>query len=149
MWFSTGTCFPPYKTTEHKHTLLRAHFISSVRFLYESQHDKTNKISVRPVKTQISLGIRPLSAQRRLWSVWVDAQADLSLRWAHTHFVGFVMSWLINVDDTFTSPWNVECEMLHRTTKRALSDRAHILHKYILSSHTLFSVPQIKYKPGP
>ena len=36
----------------------------------------------------------PLSAQRRLWSDWVDAQADLSLRWAHTHFVGFVMSQL-------------------------------------------------------
>ena len=34
----------------------------------------------------------PLSAQRRLWSGWADAQADLSLRWAHTHFVGFVMS---------------------------------------------------------
>ena len=33
----------------------------------------------------------PLSAQRRLWSDWADAQADLSLRWAHTHFVGFVM----------------------------------------------------------
>ena len=32
----------------------------------------------------------PLSAQRRLWSDWTDAQADLSLRWAHTHFVGFV-----------------------------------------------------------
>ena len=32
----------------------------------------------------------PLSAQRRLWSD-LDAQADLSLRWAHTHFVGFVM----------------------------------------------------------
>ena len=26
---------------------------------------------------------------------WADAQADLSLCWAHTHFVGFVMSWLI------------------------------------------------------
>ena len=26
-----------------------------------------------------------------------DAQADLSLRWAHSHFVGFVMSWLIFV----------------------------------------------------
>ena len=25
----------------------------------------------------------PLSAQRRLWSDWADAQADLSLRWAH------------------------------------------------------------------
>ena len=36
-----------------------------------------------------------LSAQRRLWSDWADVQADLSLRWAHTHFVGFVMSWLI------------------------------------------------------
>ena len=37
----------------------------------------------------------PLSAQRRLWSDWADGQADLSLRWAHTHFVGFVMSRLI------------------------------------------------------
>ena len=46
----------------------------------------------------------PLSAQRRLWSDWVDAQADPSLRWdwadaqadqslcwAHSHFVGFDM----------------------------------------------------------
>ena len=37
----------------------------------------------------------PSSAQRTLWSDWADAQADLSLRWAHTHFVVFVMSWLI------------------------------------------------------
>ena len=36
-----------------------------------------------------------LSAQRRLWSDWADDQADLSLRWAHTRFVGFVMSRLI------------------------------------------------------
>ena len=28
--------------------------------------------------------------QRRLWSDWADAQAGLSLRWAHIHFVGFV-----------------------------------------------------------
>ena len=35
-----------------------------------------------------------LSTLRRLWSDWADAQADLSLRWAHSHFVGFVMSWL-------------------------------------------------------
>ena len=33
--------------------------------------------------------------QRRLWSDWVDAQADLSLRWTHSHFVGFVMSRLM------------------------------------------------------
>ena len=37
----------------------------------------------------------PLSTQRRLWSDWVDAQADLSLCWAHSHFVGFVMRRLI------------------------------------------------------
>ena len=37
----------------------------------------------------------PLSAQRRLWSDWADAQADLSLRWVHSHFVGFVTRWLI------------------------------------------------------
>ena len=44
-----------------------------------------------------------LSAWRKLKSLanhwahskdsdWADAQADLSLRWAHSHFVGFVMS---------------------------------------------------------
>ena len=37
----------------------------------------------------------PLSAQRRLWSDWADAQADLSLRCAHIHFVGFVVRRLI------------------------------------------------------
>ena len=36
----------------------------------------------------------PTEGKWRLWSDWADAQADLSLRWAHTHFVGFVMSWL-------------------------------------------------------
>ena len=57
---------------------------------------------MHPVKTQISLGIHPvcsessLSAWRKLgslathsahsedWSDWMDAQADLSLCWAHT-----------------------------------------------------------------
>ena len=48
----------------------------------EPRHDKTNEVNVRPAKTQISLGIRPilsypLSAQ--LWSDWADAQSDLSL----------------------------------------------------------------------
>ena len=78
-----------------------------------ARHDKTNKVTVRPAKTQISLDIRPvwsdfavrkkkawvlsypLSAERRLWSDWADAQADLSLRWAHSHIVSFVMSRLI------------------------------------------------------
>ena len=33
----------------------------------------------------------PLRAQWSLWSDWADAQVDLSLHWAHMHFVGFVM----------------------------------------------------------
>ena len=33
----------------------------------------------------------PMSAQQRLWSDWVDAQADLSLQYTHSHFVGFFM----------------------------------------------------------
>ena len=43
----------------------------------------------------------PLSAQRRLWSAWADVQADLSLRWAHTDFVGFVTRRLIYHLKTF------------------------------------------------
>ena len=34
----------------------------------------------------------PVSAQRRLRLDWADAQTDQSLRWAHSHFIGFVMS---------------------------------------------------------
>ena len=37
----------------------------------------------------------PLSALQILWSDWADAQADLSLHWAQSHFVGFDMRWLI------------------------------------------------------
>ena len=75
----------------------------------EPPHDKTNKMTVRPAKTQISLGICPVwpifavhamgsqgpklssCGQRRLWSDWADAQADLSLRWVHMPFCLFFM----------------------------------------------------------
>ena len=64
-------------------------------------------MSVRPAKTQISLGIRPVWSESSLcdqwvtkdpvilhaisedWSDWADAQADLSLRWAHMPFCWF------------------------------------------------------------
>ena len=39
--------------------------------LFEPRHDKTNKMSVRPAKTQISLGIRPVWSQSLLWAQWV------------------------------------------------------------------------------
>ena len=37
----------------------------------EPRHDKTNKISVRPAKTQISLGIRPVWSESLLCAQWV------------------------------------------------------------------------------
>ena len=74
---------------------------------FEPSHDKTNKMTVRPAKTQISLGIRPVWSESSLCAQWVlkdpnflhadsedwsdraDAQADLSLRWAHMPFCWF------------------------------------------------------------
>ena len=74
---------------------------------FEPVHDKTNKVTVRPAKTWISLGIRPVWSESSLstwiklgslatqwahsedWSDWMDAQADLSLRWADRSFYWF------------------------------------------------------------
>ena len=38
---------------------------------FEPPHDKTNKVSVRPAKTQISLGIRPVWSESSLSAQWV------------------------------------------------------------------------------
>ena len=37
----------------------------------ELQHDKNNKMSVRPAKTQISLGIHPVWSESSLCAQWV------------------------------------------------------------------------------
>ena len=74
----------------------------------EQHRDKTNKMACAPSEDSDQPGhpprlirvfaIRlkkartlsyPLSAQRRLWSDWGDAQADPSLRWAHMPFCWF------------------------------------------------------------
>ena len=57
-------------------------------------------MSVRPAKTQISLGIQADLSLRWAHTHKMNVrpaktQADLSLRWAHTHFVGFIVSQLI------------------------------------------------------
>ena len=87
---------------------------TSLSLSFEPPHDKTSKMACAPSEDSDLLGhppslIRvftvrmntawvlsyPLSAQRRRWSDWADAQADLSLRWAQSSFVGFVMRQLI------------------------------------------------------
>ena len=81
---------------------------------YEPRHDKTNKVTVRPAKTQISLGIRPVWSESSLCAWWVakdpsflHADSEDSdqtgrmprLIWVFAgrtcHFVGFVMRRLI------------------------------------------------------
>ena len=98
--------------------LLVLHFDFVIHFLYrisqysglrnEPPHDKTNKVACAPSEDSDQPGhppslIRvfavhmkkawilsyPLSTQQKLWSDWVDAQADLSHHWAHMPFSRF------------------------------------------------------------
>ena len=50
----------------------------------------------------------PLSASERLWSVWVDAQADLSHHRTHIHFVGVSHRGSFNINS------HVRCCMMLR-----------------------------------
>ena len=84
------------------HALVCLRFLPyfSGQCIFELRYDKINKMAVRPAKTQISLGIRPVWSESSLcvqwvaknpsflhadsedWSDWMDAQADLSLHCA-------------------------------------------------------------------
>ena len=46
-------------------------YIFALSSMYEPRYDKTNKLSVRPAKTQISLGIRPAWSESSLCAQWV------------------------------------------------------------------------------
>ena len=86
------------------------------QFPHELRHDKTNKVTVRPAKPQISLGIRPVWSESSLCAQWVakdpsflHADSEDSdqtgrtprLIWVFAgrtdHFVGFVTRRLISV----------------------------------------------------
>ena len=41
------------------------------KLTYEPPHDKTNKMTMHPVKTRISLGIHPVWSESSLWAHWV------------------------------------------------------------------------------
>ena len=49
---------------------------------YEPRYDKTNKMSVRPAKTRISLGIRPVWSESLL-SAWRNL-GSLATHWVHS-----------------------------------------------------------------
>ena len=98
----------------------------------ELPHDKTNKMACAPTEDSDQPGhlpslIRvfavrkkktwilsyPLSAQRRLWSDWVDSQADLSLCWAHIPFCWFCFV----VDHIWHKVHSVNLSLTYNITK--------------------------------
>ena len=83
-------------------------FFVTCHLLFEPQHNKTNNMTCVPSKDSDQprhppslirvFAVRmkkpwvlsyPLSVQRRLWSDWADAQADLSLCWMHRPYCWF------------------------------------------------------------
>ena len=100
-WF---TVREKYWYCDESHLLPREGFALWAVCMWIKQHfsrlmTKTNNWHVRPAKTQISLGIRPvwsessLSAWRKLVSLatqWAHSEdSDQSLRWAHRSFCWF------------------------------------------------------------
>ena len=130
--------FSPYSRVYLKIKILIYFLVSSGKQI-ELHRDKTNKMACAPSEDSDQPGhlpslIRvfavrlkkarslsyPWSAQRRLWSDWTDAQADLSLRWAHMPFCWFchlsrcgsimlywplVKEWVITATKSFIPLW--------------------------------------------
>ena len=67
---------------ERKWTFTKVAFLNLLCRNYEPRHDKTNKMTVRPAKTQISLGIRPVWSETSL-SAWRNI-GPLATHWAHS-----------------------------------------------------------------
>ena len=118
---SLSHCLFSHSTTHtctHKHIIKRLRTKVSTTMIHELDrskqneppHDKTNKTTVCPTKTQISLGICPVWSESSLCAQWVakdpsflhadSEDSDLSLRWAHMPFC-----WLCHVVAEIMSHW--------------------------------------------
>ena len=62
---------PSIKTHKNIGLLHNQIIIASQTKLIEPRHDKTNKVSMRPAKTQISLGFRAVWSESSLCAQWV------------------------------------------------------------------------------
>ena len=82
--------FSPFKMNIIDFVILTSVLFVILTNAFELPHDKPTKLYVRPAVRMKKAWVLsyPLSAQQRLWS-------DLSLRWANSHIVGFVMRRLI------------------------------------------------------
>ena len=64
---------------------------SSLESVFEPPHDKNNKLTVRPAKTQIILGIRPVLSESSLCAQWVAKDSSF-LRADIAHAILLVLS---------------------------------------------------------
>ena len=84
----------------------------------------------------------PLSAQRRLWSDWADAQADLRLRWSHSHL--FVLSWGGSFDEALSCSCSAiknvqkDAEENHSTDSDQTAPRSRVIWVDTLCSNLFF-----------
>ena len=100
-------------------------FASGLVHVHSRLMTKPTKWHVRPAKTQISLGIRPVWSESSLCAKWVakypvllhaDSEDSYQtgrmprLIWVFTgrtsHFVGFVMRWLMCTESSIVMFWN-------------------------------------------
>ena len=76
-------------------TRLNFHTVSTWTKNYEPPHDKINKMTVRPAKTQISLGIHPVWSESSL-SAW-RKHGSLAAHWAHSENSDYLFVLRLNV----------------------------------------------------
>ena len=108
-------------------------FLCCCSCLFERPHDKTKKLIVRPAKTQISLGIRPIWSESSLCARWVAKDPSFlhadredsdqtgrmpRLIWVFAgctcHFVGFVMRRLrCSYNKAYTEVKHLELTITH------------------------------------
>ena len=133
VWFGNNAYTRLITHMQIRYNATRNGFWNGFNMKIEPRHDKTNKMICAPsedsdqpehppslirvsavrLKQNWVLSY-PLSAQRRLWSDWADAQADLSVRCAQKSF----------------------CWFCHEVAQNAFSSSLHMQHIYI-SSHFL------------
>ena len=97
---------------------------------------KFNLISVFAVRMKKAWVLSyPLSAQRRLWSDWADAQADLSLCWAHMPFCWFCSAlahFRAEIRKIFIQITLLSCSMPGPEVIKLFSCSTHLSMKFVL-----------------
>ena len=109
---------------------------------YVSQHDKTNNVAVRPAKTQISLGVRPvwsessLSAWRKLgflathWAYREDSDQTGGCRgWSESLLGTHSLCWFCHVVAHMSQDGDVKQQYCKSNMSHAMRKPAYAIHE--------------------